>query len=384
MRVILRLAVLFVTYLVLSLLAGILLCNSTLHPVRRPLTAQDESQAHVLARLQNASLYDISLTTPDHLQLKAWLFTPAISNNSALILLHGLSDNRTGMLGYAELLLSRHFTVLLPDARAHGASSGDLATYGLLERNDIREWFDWLAQTEHPSCIDGFGESMGAAQLLQALAVEPNFCAVAAESSFSNFHEIADDRPGQFFRTGPWLGRTLLRPALAFAFWYGREKYSLDLEKVSPEVIVATTLTPVLLIHGKEDRNIPVRHSERIAARNPSVILWKVPNADHCGAISTAPEEFKTRLLAWYAPKSAIANLQSQIFQPRKYKERSGDSLLLIPHFSASSAFTLSHPTSCKSCGPSVEIPALPRTPSPAEISASLQPRHSSPIPRIP
>ena len=38
------------------------------------------------------------------------------------------------MVGYAELLLAHGFTVLLPDARAHGASGGSLATYGLLER----------------------------------------------------------------------------------------------------------------------------------------------------------------------------------------------------------------------------------------------------------
>jgi uncharacterized protein len=300
-------------YLAFSLAAGIFLCELTLHPARRPLTDQDEAQAQSLAQSQNASLHDLSISTPDHIELNAWLFTPNQPNHIAVIALHGLGDNRTGMFGYAQLLLAHHFTVLLPAARAHGSSGGTIATYGLLERNDIRQWFDWLTQNEHPSCIDGFGESMGAAQLLQALSVEPNFCAVAAESSFSNFREIGYDRAGQFFHTGPWLGRTLLRPALAFAFWYGKEKYGLDLTQVSPEAAVAGTKTPVLLIHGKDDSNIPVRHSERIAALNPQVVLWEVPEADHCGAISTAPEEFKVKLLRWYAPnKFEITNLQSK------------------------------------------------------------------------
>jgi pimeloyl-ACP methyl ester carboxylesterase len=211
------LAVLVLIYLGLSLVAGIQLCDGTLHPARRQFTPADEAQARSLAQRQHASLQDISITTSDHLQLQAWLLAPALPNQVSVILLHGLSDNRAGMLGYAELLLAHHFTVLLPDARAHGASEGALATYGLLERNDIRQWFDWLAQNQHPACIDGFGESMGAAQLLQSLAVEPRFCAVAAESSFSSFPEIGYDRVGQFFQTGPWLGRTLLRPALEFA-----------------------------------------------------------------------------------------------------------------------------------------------------------------------
>lgn len=79
------------------------------------------------------------------------------------------------MIGYAELLLAHGFAVLVPDARAHGASGGDLATYGLLESDDIHEWFDWLEQHEHPDCVFGFAESMGAAQLLQSLRSEPRF-----------------------------------------------------------------------------------------------------------------------------------------------------------------------------------------------------------------
>jgi len=301
-----RLAILGVTYLILSLFAGAYLCEITLHPARRPLTELDEEHARTLARGRNASLYEVSIAAPDHVSLSAWFLLPAESNHRAVILLHGLSDNRAGMLGYADLLLAHQFAVLLPDARGHGSSGGALATYGLLERNDIRQWFNWLTANQHPDCIDGFGESMGAAQLLQSLTVEQDFCAVAAESPFSSFHEIGYDRAGQFFHTGPWLGRTLLRPALAFAFYYGEKKYGLDLGQVSPETAVASTQTPVFLIHGRIDGNIPVRHSERIAAGNPRVLLWEVPDADHCGAISTAPEEFRSRLLDWFQGRSEV------------------------------------------------------------------------------
>ena len=149
---------------------------------------------------------------------------------------------------------------------------------------------------------------MGAAQLLQSLTVEPRFCAVAAESPFSSFREIGYDRAGQFFYTGPWLGRTLLCPALTFAFWFGKKDYGLDLTQVSPQVAVAHTRVPVLLIHGRDDSNIPVRHSHLLAAANSEISLWEVPDADHCGAISTAPGEFSARLLAWFARSSATAS----------------------------------------------------------------------------
>jgi dipeptidyl aminopeptidase/acylaminoacyl peptidase len=108
---------------------------------------------------------------------------------------------------------------------------------------------------------------MGAVQLPQALETEPSFCAVVAESSFATFREIAYDRMGQHFNTGPWVGRTLLRPIVEIALLMVRFRYHLDLSAASPADMVANTKVPVLLIHGEVDRNIPVRHSRLIKAR---------------------------------------------------------------------------------------------------------------------
>jgi uncharacterized protein len=268
------------------------------------MTSEDETRAHKMAAVHDANLQELSIQTPDKITLRAWLLTPNQANSHLVILLHGLSDNRVGMIGYAELLLNHHYTILQTDARAHGASQGSIATYGLLERDDIRNWFKWLSRNLHPGCIYALGESMGAAQLLQAVAVEPDFCAIVAESPFSNLDEIARDRVGQFFHTGPWLGRTLFRPAIELAFAYGRWKYGVDLREVSPEKAAAATPVPILLIHGIDDRNIPIRHSRRIADRNSKVVLWEVPHADHCGAINTAGVEFESRVIAWFETHS--------------------------------------------------------------------------------
>lgn len=252
--------------------------------------------AHAL----NAELRDASLPTTDGLILRAWLIQPHHANGDAVLLLHGLGDNRIGMTGYAQLFLAHGFTVLTPDARAHGSSGGDLATFGLLERNDIHQWVDLLAAQDQPRCIFGLGESMGAAQLLQSLGPQSHLCAVVAESSFASFREIAYDRMGQPFHLGPWVGRTILRPLVEVAFLRARWKHGLNMVDISPKDSVAASTTPVLLIHGQIDSNIPVRHSRLIHAAAPSTELWEVPAADHCGAISTAPEEFQQRVLAWF------------------------------------------------------------------------------------
>jgi len=287
-------------YLLLCAAVAFFLAGVTVHPYRRPLTGATKANVQNVAVELGAGLTDAVIEAQNHATLRAWLIQPLHVNGNAVILLHGLGDNRLGMTGYAQLLLSHGYTVLMPDARAHGESGGDLATDGIIERDDIRRWFEWMEQTAHPSCIYGLGESMGAAQLLQSLAAEPHFCAVVAESSFSNFREIAYDRMGQRFGTGPWLGRTVLRPVVVIALTIARIRYHVDLTQASPEDAVAHTHVPVLLIHGVVDSNIPLRHLLRLVAHNPQLTLWQVPGADHCGAMSVAPLEFEQRVVEWF------------------------------------------------------------------------------------
>jgi pimeloyl-ACP methyl ester carboxylesterase len=198
--------------------------------------------------------------------------------------------------------------VLIPDARSHGSSGGAVATCGLKESDDIHRWVDWIETEEHPRCMFGLGESMGAAQLLESLPKEPRFCAVVAESPFATFREVAYARFGREFHTGPWLGRTFFHPTVDVGFLCVRLRYGFNMEDVSPEQAVVGSKIPILLIHGLNDRNIPPYHSDRIQAGNPSdITVWKVPGAVHTGAHKAAPQEFERRVLGWFTAHSATA-----------------------------------------------------------------------------
>ena len=302
-----RVFVALIVYLALCAVAGIFLADAVLHPARRSLTRPEITAFAKSAASLGASVEDVSITTPDDVVLRAWLVRPAHPNGDAAVVLHGLADNRIGTEGYAEFLLRRGFTVLMPDARGHGESGGVIVTYGLLERNDIHQWVSDLSARVHPRCVYGLAESMGAAELLQSLAAATPFCAVVAESSFDTFREIAYDRMGQPFHLGPWIGRTIFRPIVESALVRARWKYGLDMTKVSPEDAVAHTRVPVLLIHGVIDSNIPVRHSRLIHRHDPQTVLWEVPGADHCGAIAVAPREFEARVLGFFRYEGALA-----------------------------------------------------------------------------
>ncbi len=297
---------------------GVVAMKAALHPARLPVDQADEIAARNVAARDNAEIADVSIAASDEVILRGWLFTAANGDGDAAILLHGQGDNRAGMLGNADMLLRHGYSVLLPDARAQGESGGAIATYGVKETDDLRRWFEWLENNLAPHCIDGLGDSMGGAILLQTVAVEPGFCAVVAESPFASFREAAYDRLGQAFHTGPWLGRTVLLPAVTAGFVYADLRYGINFERASPADAVARTRVPVLLIHGLADDNLPPRHSEQIKAGNPNVVLWEPPNAGHCGAAGAEPEEYERRVVGWFEAHRAPANPRPFQFERRE------------------------------------------------------------------
>jgi dipeptidyl aminopeptidase/acylaminoacyl peptidase len=290
-----------IAYLALSIFAGIVIADFSLKLRRLPLRHR-QAIAATVQRDFRAELQDVSITAADGAVLKGWYIHPRDYNGNAAVLLHGITDNREGVAGYGHLLLEHGYAVLLPDARRHGESGGELATYGVKESDDIHRWVNWIYSHDPPQCVYGFGESYGAALMLQSLAAENRYCAVAVESPFSTAREVSYERVSGPLHLEPWFGRTLGRPAIWSAMVYARLRYGIDLAQPSPLEAVAHSTVPVLLIHGDADHNIAPRHSQLIANAAPDhVELWLVPHAGHTMAWAAAHQEFETRLLGWFA-----------------------------------------------------------------------------------
>jgi dipeptidyl aminopeptidase/acylaminoacyl peptidase len=290
-------------YLVLAIAAGVVVGEASLKLWRLPLRYRARAGAEVLKRYQ-AKLEDVSIQAADGVTLKAWYIHPRNFNGAAVVLLHGITDNREGMAGFAQLFLDHGYAVLMPDARAHGESGGKLATYGLRESDDLHRWVSWIYGHDLATgeCVYGVGESYGAALLLEALPAEPRFCAVVVESPFSTAREMSYERVSAPLHLGPWFGHTLGRPIIASAVLYARWRYGIDLLQPSPLAGITHSSVPVLLIHGAADAAISPRHSLILAKAAPDrVQLWLVPRAGHTMAWAAAHQEFEARLLAWFS-----------------------------------------------------------------------------------
>lgn len=118
---------------------------------------------------------------------------------------------------------------------------------------------------------------------------------MVAESPFVCFADIAAYRA---------FG---MRPLASTAMLYASLRHGLALEDACPlrSLKEDRTATPVLLIHGLDDANIPVEHSRRLAAVDPArIALWEVPGAGHVQVLGRTYPAYSQRVIAFFAGHS--------------------------------------------------------------------------------
>lgn len=283
--------------LTMFLVAAGMLAEGALRRPAMPAAPYGPALARVLEQHPSATVREVSLTAGDGTVLRASWLSPAQPNGAAVIVLHGIADTRRGATGHAGYLLAAGYRVLLPDLRAHGESGGEFVSYGLLERDELKQWAGWARSQSSGAAsakVFSIGTSLGAAIALQAIP-EAGFAAVVAESPFVCFPDIATYRT-----SGMW-------PLASAAMLYAWLRHGLPLKDACPLHALAEdrTGTPVLLIHGVDDANIPVEHSRRLAVLDPSrITLWEVPDAGHVQVLGRTYAAYSQRVIAFFAGHS--------------------------------------------------------------------------------
>src|SRR5579872_3432272 len=84
--------------------AGIRLAEVSLRLPKRMLGDGSQYRARVGQEF-GARVEDVAIVAEDHAVLKAWFVEPRNSNEMSVVLLHGITDNRIGISGYADFFL---------------------------------------------------------------------------------------------------------------------------------------------------------------------------------------------------------------------------------------------------------------------------------------
>lgn len=200
--------------------------------------------------------------------LRGWVCAAAGRRRGTVIYLHGIADNRGSSIGAIHRFTAAGFDVVAYDSRAHGASDGEVCTYGYFEKADLQRVIDSLA----PGPVILVGTSLGAAVALQAAAEDPRISGVVAAEVFSDLETVARER-APFF-----LWDQVIRDAFAVA----EQRAGFRIGDVSPETAARSIRVPAMLLHGADDRDTPPAHSLRVyAALSGPKRLIVVPHAAH-------------------------------------------------------------------------------------------------------
>lgn len=220
---------------------------------------------------------DFTVTTPDGVVLKGWLFTPKKAPRGVLVLVHGKDINRQHFVDAAERFVAQGLAVVAYDQRAHGASTGQYVTYGAREVGDLRLVIDRALSAwgrELPVVL--VGESLGAAVALQTTAVEPRVRAVVAGAAFADLATVIEDHAPGFMGVKDVEEATLV----------AEREAGFLVADISPERAARSITVPALLLHGSEDRFLPLKHSLRIlAALAGPKRLVRLEGVDHIGIL---------------------------------------------------------------------------------------------------
>jgi uncharacterized protein len=205
----------------------------------------------------------IAVPTADGLELPGW-FIPA--NNGApgpgMLLVHGWESARDRTLPNARILNAAGFHCLTFDVRGHGANPAEsLPISGGEFGSDAVAGF--AALIARPEVTRGAieGHSMGGIGALLAAARDPRVAAVVAVSTPAD--------PWRLTRQTFRLANLPLPGVVAWPLaWLTARVYLAPrghtVSEVSASEAIAHYAGPVLLIHGAEDRVVPIAHMARL------------------------------------------------------------------------------------------------------------------------
>lgn len=232
--------------------------------------------------LKESNVTDAEIESFDGLKLKA-LNVSNHETNNYVILVHGISNNKYGMLDRAFGFDSLGYNTLIIDQRSAGESQGEYYSYGFKESLDITLWIDYLIKNNPDVNIVLYGVSMGASTVMLSLnqKLPKNVKCVIEDCGYSSMEEEID----YVIRKEHDLKYTKL--ILKLIEKQMIDKFGYSFEDVNVKKGLDKNEIPIMFIHGMEDELVPYEMSKKLYNHNlGEKKFYPVPNEGHCFAIN--------------------------------------------------------------------------------------------------
>lgn len=231
----------------------------------------------------------VKLMTADGVELDGW-FLPHKTSKKAVIVCHGYPMDKGDVLGLT-VFLAKDFNLLYFDFRATGRSGGFFSTGGAREVRDIDAAVKFLEERGFSKGVGAFGFSMGGAAVL--LSKNPAIIARALDAPYA---DLGGELDYIFSSWGLWR-----KPLLALMKTWSFLFMGVNINSVNPAASAAALTTPILLVHGENDQQVPFVNSRRIKAANPAAELVAVQGAGHGENWLKGGNAYAARLRDFYA-----------------------------------------------------------------------------------
>ena len=248
---------------------------------------------------------DVILTSQDGVKLAAW-YIPS-RNKAAVILLHGHSGNRLGVIHQAEALLQAGYGLLLYDLRAHGSSGGRRFARGQSGVDDLLAAVAYLSKRPdvQPGGIGVMGVSVGGLFALHAAAQTVAIRAVVGEGTSPAV--LADVPPPTAWwrQFGYWQQQLYMQFILRFA----RQK------PLPSNASAAARLgsRPMLQIAAGEGAE--AKMLQNLVGKAETAVCWQIPEAQHGQGWHARQDEYNHKLVDFF-DNSLARQDQSRLSPP--------------------------------------------------------------------
>jgi pimeloyl-ACP methyl ester carboxylesterase len=209
--------------------------------------------------------------------LFGWLVSPPGTFQGlvpAVVVMHGWGSNAAMMWQVVPPLYAAGFAVLLIDARCHGRSDDEAFTSMPRFAEDIATGLAWLRRQPGiaPDRLSLLGHSVGAAAALLHASVHHDVRAVVSLAAFAHPREVMRAFMAEKRVPYPLVGWYVMR--------HVQRVIGTAFDDIAPVNTINRVNCPVLVVHGREDKVVPIGDATRLVARSARARLLQV-DGDH-------------------------------------------------------------------------------------------------------
>ena len=281
---------------VLVFVFSFLLARTAVHGRRQTLDESwvwQQDHAPGSRAFKKTDLNDYTVTGPDGYVYHVSCLPAKKQSDLFVILAHGYTDSRYGMMKYAPFYHDLGFSCIMFDERGHGENEPVPCSYGIREAEGLLAVLDDTVKRYGPDIRVGFhGESLGGATVLTSLKYHPAIEFVVDDCGFADIIPILKAALKNY-----GMPRFMVYPAS----FVSSIIYKVDFRKARPIDAVAGNEIPLLIMHGAEDNLIPPENSAKVKdATAGYATLHFFPGAGHALSAIIDPDRYQTLLKEFF------------------------------------------------------------------------------------